>query len=356
MIIRYDMAVYKPDFDPNAPGVENGCYFGLPFTPEESSLVLMSVPWDVTTSYREGTAQGPWAIVEASLQVDLYDLHNPQGWQRGIGTLEPDDTLELRGKRLREDALRVIEHWQSGATAAGESVQRKIRRVNEGSERLNREVYAEASRWLDAGKKVGLVGGDHSVPLGLIRAVAERNPGLGILHVDAHADLREAYEGFVYSHASIMYNVLREAPGVAQLVQVGVRDLCDAEMALASADPRVTMFDDYALGAAKFAGESWDAVCRRIVDRLPEKVYVSFDIDGLSPDNCPHTGTPVPGGLSFAEAVYLLGRVVASGREVVGFDLCEVSPAPGGTDDWDANVGARMLYKLCNFALMPAAR
>lgn len=85
---------------------------------------------------------------------------------------------------------------------------------------------------------MGVVGGDHSVPLGLIQAVAGRYPGIGILHVDAHADLREAYEGFTYSHASIMYNALHEAPGVGALVQVGIRDFCDEELEVARADER----------------------------------------------------------------------------------------------------------------------
>ncbi len=252
---------------------------------------------------------------------------------------------------LREEARRVVEHWETGGSPDSESLRRRLRRVNEGAERLEAEVYAEACRWLDAGKTVGVVGGEHSVPLGLIRAVAERHPGLGILHVDAHADLREAYEGFVRSHASIMFNALREAPSLASLVQVGVRDFCDEEARLAADDPRVTMFDGPGLSASKFAGESWHSLCERIVARLPQQVYVSFDIDGLTPQYCPHTGTPVPGGLTFDEAVYLLSRVVASGRRIVGFDLCEVAPAPSGDDEWDANVGARMLYKLCLFAL-----
>lgn len=219
-----------------------------------------------------------------------------------------------------------------GGSPDSESLRRRLRRVNEGAERLETEVYAEACRWLDAGKTVGVVGGEHSVPLGLIRAVAERHPGLGILHVDAHADLREAYEGFVRSHASIMFNALREAPSLASLVQVGVRDFCDEEARLAADDPRVTMFDGPGLSASKFAGESWHSLCERIVARLPQQVYVSFDIDGLTPQYCPHTGTPVPGGLTFDEAVYLLSRVVASGRRIVGFDLCEVAPAPSGED------------------------
>ena len=337
--------------DPNGPGIANGSYFGLPFAPEESSLVLIPVPWDVTVSYREGTALGPGAILDASLQVDLYDVHCPGAWKQGIGTAELDDTWPLRSRMLREEARRVIEHWETGGSPDSESLRRRLRRVNEGAERLEAEVYAEACRWLDAGKTVGVVGGEHSVPLGLIRAVAERHPGLGILHVDAHADLREAYEGFVRSHASIMFNALREAPSLASLVQVGVRDFCDEEARLAADDPRVTMFDGPGLSASKFAGESWHSLCERIVARLPQQVYVSFDIDGLTAQYCPHTGMPVPGGLTFDEAVYLLSRVVASGRRIVGFDLCEVAPAPSGDDEWDANVGARMLYKLCLFAL-----
>ena len=170
-----------------------------------------------------------------------------------------------------------------------------------------------------------------------------------MLHIDAHADLRKAYEGFTYSHASIMYNALQEAPGIGALVQVGIRDFCDEELETARADKRVVQFPDHELAAAGFAGETWQQVCNRIVETLPKQVYVSFDIDGLSPDNCPHTGTPVPGGLSFREAVYLLVTVVESGREIVGFDLCEV--APSHEEEWDANVGARILYKLCNLAL-----
>ena len=98
-----------------------------------------------------------------------------------------------------------------------------------------------------------------------------------------------------------------------------------------------------------FNGENWDSVCNRIISHLPERVYISFDIDGLSPDNCPHTGTPVPGGLSFQQAVYLLEKIADSGRRIIGFDLCEVTPTE--EDQWDANVGARMLYKMCNVTL-----
>lgn len=350
-------------FNPNNPGVGNGTYFGLPFGVEESALVLLSAPWEVTTSYGGGTAQGPDAILEASLQVDLYDVHHPGGWEKGIGTIEIDDTWMNRNTRLREEARKVILHLEAGGDPCEEYVQRKLRRVNEAGGQLNEYVYQQAAHWLSRGKKVGLVGGDHSVPLGLIRAVAERYPGVGVLHLDAHADLRDAYEGFTFSHASIMYNVLQQIPAVSALVQVGIRDFCDDELALAQAEARVSQFTDHDLSARRFEGTSWHTLCMQIVERLPQQVYVSFDIDALTPENCPHTGTPVPGGLTFPQAVYLLYQVVVSGREVVGFDLCEVAPAPlpittplsvsvPQPNTWDANVGARILYKLCNLTLL----
>ena len=336
-------------FDPNGIGLDNGAYFGMPFAPEECRLVLLSVPWDVTTSYGAGTAGGPDAIIGASTQLDLHDPLSPGLWRKGIATLGIDYTIQERSMLLRKDARTVIAHLEKGGDPSDEHIRRRVQRINEASEALADEIYAESCRWLEAGKTVGLVGGDHSTPLGHIRAVAERHPGIGILHIDAHADLRPAYEGFTHSHASIMYNVLERIPDVARLVQVGLRDYCDQEAALALADPRVEWFEDARLASDRFTGMSWEAQCRAIVEQLPQQVYVSFDIDGLSPDLCPSTGTPVPGGLSFNEAMYLIHTVTRSGRVIAGFDLVEVCPDPDS--EWDANVGARVLYRLCGQAL-----
>jgi agmatinase len=179
---------------------------------------------------------------------------------------------------------------------------------------------------------------------------------MGILHVDAHADLRRAYEGFRWSHASIFWNVLSECPGVEKLVQVGVRDFGHAEMrSIEDSGGRIETFFEADLRSSQARGESWDSACHRVVAPLPDEVYVSFDIDGLSADLCPHTGTPVPGGLSFGEACHLLRTLALSGKRVVGFDLCEVAPGPKG-DEWDANVGARVLYKLIGWALRSQPR
>ena len=336
--------------NPNDYSIPNGNYFSLPFTPEESALVLLSVPWDVTTSYRPGAAKGPEAILEASPQLDLYDFHHPGGWKKGIGTLEFDSTILATSRKLREEAEKVIIHLESGGSIEEEYAAKKLTRINEASNRLNDFVYEEAKRWLGAGKKVGLIGGDHSTPFGLMRAVAEKEGEIGILQIDAHADLRKAYEGFEHSHASIMHNALGEIDQVKSLVQVAVRDLSEEEAGRIASDERICCFSNHILSENRFNGITWHTQCREIVGKLPAKVYISFDIDGLTPEYCPSTGTPVPGGITFDEAAHLLYCVIESGRQIVGFDLCEVVPNPA--NEWDANVGARVLFKLCNFALL----
>ena len=337
------------DFDPNGTGVDNGNYFGLPFTPEESALVLLSVPWDVTASYGEGAAYGPDAIIGASTQLDLYDPVNPGAWRRGIGTIPIDYSIQEGSALMREEAKKVMRNLESGKGLSDAINNRRINMINERSAQLNDKVYGEALQWLQQGKVVGLVGGDHSTPFGLIRALVEKWGQLSILHIDAHADLRPAYEGFVDSHASIMYNVMTRIAAIENLTQVGVRDQCDAEAEFAASHDRIVQMDDYTLASNEFKGMTWHEQCDRIIERLGRQVYVSFDIDGLSPENAPHTGTPVPGGLTFNKAVYLLDRLVQSGRRILGFDLVEVAPAAG--NECDANVGARMLYKLCSLAL-----
>lgn len=338
------------DFDPNGAGQDNGNYFGLPFTPEQSRLVLLSVPWDVTVSYGAGARFGPDAIIGASSQLDFYDPLYPDGWREGIGTIGIDYNLQDKSQFLREDAEKVIKHLERGGKTTDDYVVRKAERINEACSAMNDYVYEQSQKWLADGKTVGLVGGDHSTPLGLIRAVAEKEGGISVLHIDAHADLRPGYEGFEFSHAAIMYNVMTRIPGVERLVQAGIRDFCDCEAEFARANPKIDMLTDYHIAGNRFRGMNWDEQCGEIIGKLTDKVYVSFDIDGLSPELGPNTGTPVPGGFSFNEAVWLLDRLVGSGRRIVGFDLCEVSPRVDS--EWDGNVGARILYKMCLLALL----
>ncbi len=338
------------EFNPDGVGIANGNYFGMPFTTENAHLVLVSVPWDVTSSYGAGASSAPDAIIEASTQLDFYDSFAPDAWREGIATAEIDYNIQESSIALREDAVRIMENLESGGKTEDNFIlSRRLEKINEASASLNAQVYGTVKHFLSLGKKVGIVGGDHSIPYGAVKALAEYERNFGILHLDAHMDLRDCYEGFEYSHASIMYNILRDIKQVERIVQVGVRDFSASEADFATASGRVTVFSDAELCEAEFGGISWAEQCESIVANLPERVYVSFDIDVLEPSYCPGTGTPVPGGLSFNKAVYLIRKVVDSGREIAGFDLCEV--APSTKNNWDANVGARALYKLCGQAL-----
>ena len=335
-------------FDPNAAAAADSGIFGLPHTPDEARVVLLPVPWDATTSYKPGAADGPSAILEASKQVDLFDAETGKPFEAGIAMLPENADVRAWNVEARDHAEAVIE--VGGAIEGNAELAASLEKVNALGARLNDVVYLETKRLLGQSKIVGVVGGDHSTPFGCIRAYAEAHPGLGILHVDAHADLRRAYEGFEHSHASIMENVLRKIPGVSRIVQVGIRDFCEEELErIQKSEGRVSTLFDVQIARARMQGRILD-VFAQALSALPRDVYVSFDVDGLDPSLCPHTGTPVPGGLSLHEASMLVGMVAQSGRRIVGFDLNEV--APGEDDDWDGNVGSRVLYKLIGWTLI----
>lgn len=336
-------------FDPNGIGDANGNIYGLPFETDEAKLVILPVPWEVTVSYQAGTASAPEAIFEASSQVDLYDPFVKDAWKLGIAMQEINQDIRKKSNLLRLSAEEYIQKLSEGfkpeENAALMAIQNEI---NQAGLELNLWVKNESIRLMDQNKVVALLGGDHSTPLGLMQALAEKHSSFGILHIDAHADLREAYEGFEYSHASIMYNALK-IPNITHLVQVGIRDFCEAELNLIQSDKRISTFFDRDIKHQQYEGSSWSAICDQIIDTLPEKVYLSFDIDGLDPKLCPNTGTPVPGGLELEQSIYLIEKLVYSGRTIIGFDLNEVAP---GDDEWDANVGARLLYRLANMCIV----
>ena len=339
-------------FDPNSVGLQSNNIFGLPFEQENAEVVLLPVPWEVTVSYRPGTARGPEHIFDSSLQVDLYDADVTDGWKRGFFMLPEDRNIRKKSDYLRQCAELIISYLIEGGEV-GENAQLlgKLKEVNEGGKMIFDWVKEMTSRQLKDGKKVGLIGGDHSTPLGFISALGDIHPDFGVLQIDAHADLREAYEGFTYSHASIMYNVLKEVPQVSKLVQVGIRDYCDEEiMMIRSSEGRITTFFDKDLKEQQYEGRNWRDQCLEIIEELPQKVYISFDIDGLDPKLCPNTGTPVPGGFEMEQVFYLFKLLKQSGREIIGFDLNEVS-AGSSAGSIDSIVGARVLYKLCNFIL-----
>ena len=314
------------DFDPNNSAPQGSGLFALPYTVDDATIVIVPVPWDATSSQGRMSSGAPDAVSAASMYVELFDPRFGSIYRKGIAMDAVNDEICA----LNVTAVGLQE------CAAFDGI-----RLDRACERLNEIVRIQVADHLHAGKQVGLLGGDHSVSYGAIEAHLAKYPDLGILQIDAHCDLRNAFDGITYSHASIMYNVL-EKLGAPKLIQAGIRGLCDFEAQYLEQSDRVRTFFDFEIQDLRARGTSWASVCDKIIAELPCAVYVSLDVDGLDPASCPHTGTPVPGGLSYNDVLSLLHQVVASGRKVIGFDLVEV-----GADGFDASIAAHLLYQLC---------
>jgi agmatinase len=334
-------------FDPNAVGNPNNNIFGLPFSEDDARLVILPVPWEVTVSYGAGTSRAAEHIYKSSKQVDIFDVDGEFGWKQGFYMGEIDRKILMKSDYLRKEAELYIDYISKGEIIEKNKFMCKsLKEINEGGAMMNQWVYEHSKALLEKGKLVGLLGGDHSTPLGYMMALGEKHGAFGVLQIDAHCDLRKEYEHFKYSHASVMYNALQEIPAIEKLVQVGIRDYCEEEWDLISnSNYRVIAYRDKDIKERQFEGDTWKHIVDEIVNHLPEKVYISFDIDGLDRKYCPNTGTPVNGGFEAEQVFYLIKKISESGRKLIGFDLVEIGV---GQTDWDSNVGARVLWRLCN--------
>ena len=332
------------DYNPSAIAQINGNLLGLPFNYESANLIVFGVPWEVTVSYGTGTANGPQRVLDASTQLDLFDFDNPDGWKQGIFMVEiPQDILE-KNEYYRTLAAKIIKRLEQGKSVTDTpDLTPVLTEVNQACQQVNQWLFEQCFEAIKNGKRIAVIGGDHSSPLGYFQALATRYTNYGILHIDAHADLRDAYEGFEFSHASIMFNAMK-LPQISRLVQVGLRDISHDEVQMINqSNGRIVAYYDPAIKQKLYSGTTWIDLCREIISHLPEYVYISFDVDGLDPKFCASTGTPVPGGLELEQTYMLFRELINSDRKIIGFDLCEVGDA-----EWDGNVGARIVYKLAN--------
>lgn len=330
-------------FDPNGVGISNGNIFGFPVSQEEAEIVIFPITFDATASYGKGAANGPKAILDSSTQLDFYHPKLSNAWETKVFMHAISEDALVANEKLNERGMEYIDFLEEGGDlSASPSYQLVVEQITAVQNNIRQDLFTSSVELLNKGKVVGVLGGEHSTPLGLIQAVNETHNSFSILQIDAHADLRDAYENFEQSHASIMFNAL-QCENLSTLVQVGIRDIAQSEVDIINENGKIHTFFDWDLKEKQFEGESWMFQVDRIVDELDQNVYLSYDIDGLHPSLCPNTGTPVPGGFSLEQITYLIEKVVESGRKIVAFDLCEVAP---GEDDWDANVGARTLWSI----------
>jgi len=271
---------------------------------DTSAIAIVQAPYEHTVSYGGGTGRGPAAILEASHYVEFWDeeFGRELATDRGIATIAAPDFASS----VDEEALDIIEE--------------------------------QVATLLDRDRFVATLGGEHTVSRAPIRAHFNRFPGMTVLQIDAHSDLRESYEGSPWSHACIMSRVLEFLPP-ERLVQAGVRAQCREEYERIERDGIQTFFG-WEIRQGVY-GRSWK---ERVLDACGEEVYITFDIDGLDPSIMPATGTPEPGGLYWDETIQLL-KMIGKHRRIIGFDLVELAPIEGnpGPDFLAAKLVSKML-------------
>lgn len=268
---------------------------------ENAKVVVLSVPYEGTVSYGKGTSKGPKAIINASKQVELYDK-------------------EI-GKNVSDIGIYTLE----GVT------------LEKTPEKMVEIVYGAVKKELDKNKFVVMLGGDHSISSGAIRAFKEKFPDLSVLQIDAHSDLREEYEGSKFNHACIMRRVFdMKIP----FIQVGIRSFCDEEAGFIKRNDLKLFYADDIYKKDKWMNEA--------VDRLTENVFITIDLDGLDPSIMPATGTPEPGGLGWYQVLNLLKKI-AKTKNIVGFDIVELAPID--KLHFPDFVAAKLVYKLIGYSL-----
>ncbi len=332
-------------FDPEGTFTKDSSVFGMPKN-IPVKLKLLPVAWEPTASFKKGTANGPSAIFKATKQMDLFHPYFKKIYEHGISW---SSDLVKKTLKLSEDTSPVAEKIISAIEAGNSPSTKDLDFVNKKSNKLNELIYNNA---IDSKETIGLVGGDHSSPFGLIKALSEKYKGdFSIVHIDAHFDFRKEYQGFKHSHGSIMHNVKTKIDNPPRIYQLGIRDFCESEYEFAIKNS--TFLLDQELYSKLLNGKSFNTCLDELFNNLEEKIYISFDIDGMSPEFCPNTGTPVPGGISYNQAVYLIQYLHKKGHTLIGFDLVEVSPKKNSMfgEGLDEIIGARILYELSCFAL-----
>lgn len=275
------MKVFYGDFP-----IENSLY-------ENSEIVLIPVPYDGTSTWVKGADKGPQAIIDASDSIETWDI-------------ETQSEVYLRG--IHTDSA-VLE--------------------KSSPEAMFKAVYQRVNKRLSDEKFIGILGGEHSVSCGSIKAHAEKYADLSVLQIDAHADLREEYHGSKFNHACVM----RRAQEWCSLVQVGIRSVCKEE---------IEFIDNDAIFYAHQLWQNNDWI-DSVIAKLSSNVYLTIDLDGLDPSILPSTGTPEPGGLSWWQLLTLIDRLTKA-KKLVGFDVVELCPNPA--EKSSDLLAAKLVYKI----------
>ena len=267
---------------------------------EYAKVVLIPVPYDRTSTWMKGADKGPSAIIEASTHMELYDIEtDSEVYKKGIFTAEPENYPEL-------------------------------------PEDMVDKVAEQVQKYLENGKFVVVVGGEHSVSLGPVKAHIKNYTDITVLQLDAHSDLRDEYNGSKYNHACVMARIVELCP----VVQVGIRSMDTSE--------KKTLDKNHVIFASEIStNKNW---IEKVLPELSKNVYLTVDLDVFDPSIMASTGTPEPGGLFWYDVLRLL-RAVFEEKNVVGFDVVELCPEQSNkAPDF---LAAKLIYKLLSYKFMP---
>ena len=335
----------KKKFNPNKAVMANGNIFGFPGKEEDANIIIIPVPWDATVSYGKGTHFAPQAILKASTQLEFFHHDVENAFETNVFMTEVSSEWKKINNSCSEKSTEYFRYFEEeGEEKALGYFKNEIDNINHTQNVLAKNLKERCSSLLDQNKIVGVLGGEHSVPLGLIQAINDQYDDFGVLHIDAHAGLKDSYLGFEQSHASIMRNVLESCPNMSKLIQIGVRELSEEEFSFSKEEARIKTYYDWDLKNDVLKGESWLDIIKKIIDEMPKNIYISFDITGLKPYLCPNASTSMAGGIELNEIQLLFAQIINTDKNIIGFDLCEVSP--NMDNDIDAYYGAKALWEL----------
>jgi len=326
-------------FDLNGQAIGNNLY-GLPHSFDNAVLHVHEIPTAITVSGTKGAEDGPAGLAKGSKSIELTsEQYRDDAWIPGMWVNETDPELHDLHKKGRDIFEEMID------SNLDHVVEYNSRQINEICEKVNNILERDVTNSLKLNRLVAVIGGCHGSIFGGVKAHAKFNESFSILTVDAHLDLRLAYEGVKWSHASIMRNILTEIPQVKHLTSVGIRSTgADERQYVKENKDRISVFYDSVMRLKMDSQEkNWQNMCYDIVDSIPTvDVYISFDHDGLEVSLCPSTGTPVAGGLSMWQAKTLISTLVAMKKRIIGFDLNEMVP----TTQNDRNSAAELFYHM----------
>ena len=318
-----------------------GQLFGIPTPIEKAQLILIPAPWAVSLDHPP-TVLGPETILRTSYKIGCYQPLYPQAKKLKMAMLPIPHGWKLKSHQLSNSVKTYLQARQAGSKIINKPL---TTRVDQYTLAFKERIKNKALMYMtQQNKMVGLLGGEQICALGLIQACAEQYKNFGILHIDAHPDLQKNYQGFHYTHRSLIYHTL-QIPQNKSIVQLGLRDYTEEEANAIQKNPqKITTFPYETLQQALYKGTTWHQICEEIIAKLPNKIYLSFDIDALDPKLCPTTAQPVPGGLNVNQILYLLQHIVKAGKTIIAFDLSEV--AFNGETEWDALVASHLLHRI----------